>query len=113
MSSSNKARDRKRDISRAIRESQRSRMDALEEFARGLTELRTMRTRLKELEARVDGELRAGAKAAGNSAADIRNVERIVNELAGREEVPSTPDAGADAPASGNDPDPQPWREGE
>ena len=87
MSNSNKARDKRRDISKAIRESQRSRMDALEAFAQGLTDLKAMRTEVKRLEARVDGELRANAKAAGNSVADIRNVERIVNELADKEEA--------------------------
>jgi len=77
---SNKARDTRRDIAKAIRESQQNRMDALEAFAQGLTEIKTLRTRLKTLEAHVDGELRAKAKAAGNTTADIKNVERIVNE---------------------------------
>ena len=80
MPGSNKARDTRRDIAKAIRESQQNRMDALEAFAQGLTEIKTLRTRLKTLEAHVDGELRAKAKAAGNTAADIKNVERIVNE---------------------------------
>lgn len=80
MPGSNKARDTRRDIAKAIRESQQNRMDALEAFAQGLTEIKTLRTRLKTLEAHVDGELRAKAKAAGNTTADIKNVERIVNE---------------------------------
>lgn len=80
MPGSNKARDTRRDIAKAIRESQQNRMDALEVFAQGLTEIKTLRTRLKTLEAHVDGELRAKAKAAGNTTADIKNVERIVNE---------------------------------
>ena len=80
MPGSNKARDTRRDIAKAIRESQQNRMDALEAFAQGLTEIKTLRTRLKTLEAHVDGELRAKAKAAGNTIADIKNVERIVNE---------------------------------
>lgn len=80
MPGSNKARDTRRDIAKAIRESQQHRMDALEAFAQGLTEIKTLRTRLKTLEAHVDGELRAKAKAAGNTTADIKNVERIVNE---------------------------------
>ena len=80
MPGSNKARDTRRDIAKAIRESQQNRMDALESFAQGLTEIKTLRTRLKTLEAHVDGELRAKAKAAGNTTADIKNVERIVNE---------------------------------
>lgn len=84
MSNSNKARDKRRDISKAIRESQRSRMDALEAFAQGLTDLKAMRTEVKRLEARVDGELRANAKAAGNSIADIRNVERIGQRARGQ-----------------------------
>lgn len=101
MSNSNKARDKRRDISKAIRESQRSRMDALEAFAQGLTDLKAMRTEVKRLEARVDGELRANAKAAGNSVADIRNVERIVNELADKEEGSSEPSA-SDGPDTGS-----------
>lgn len=80
MPGSNKARDTRRDIAKAIRESQQNRMDALEAFAQGLTEIKTLRTRLKTLEAHVDGELRAKAKATGNTTADIKNVERIVNE---------------------------------
>lgn len=80
MPGSNKARDTRRDIAKAIRESQQNRMDALEAFAQGLTEIKTLRTRLKTLEAHVDGELRAKAKAVGNTTADIKNVERIVNE---------------------------------
>lgn len=80
MPGSNKARDTRRDIAKAICESQQNRMDALEAFAQGLTEIKTLRTRLKTLEAHVDGELRAKAKAAGNTTADIKNVERIVNE---------------------------------
>lgn len=80
MPGSNKERDTRRDIAKAIRESQQNRMDALEAFAQGLTEIKTLRTRLKTLEAHVDGELRAKAKAAGNTTADIKNVERIVNE---------------------------------
>lgn len=80
MPGSNKARDTRRDIAKAIRESQQNRMDALEAFAQGLTEIKTLRTRLKTLEAHVDGELRAKAKAAGNTTADIKNVERIVNK---------------------------------
>lgn len=80
MPGSNKARDTRRDIAKVIRESQQNRMDALEAFAQGLTEIKTLRTRLKTLEAHVDGELRAKAKAAGNTTADIKNVERIVNE---------------------------------
>lgn len=80
MPGSNKARDTRRDIAKAIRESQQNRMDALEAFAQGLTEIKTLRTRLKTFEAHVDGELRAKAKAAGNTTADIKNVERIVNE---------------------------------
>lgn len=80
MPGSNKARDTRRDIAKAILESQQNRMDALEAFAQGLTEIKTLRTRLKTLEAHVDGELRAKAKAAGNTTADIKNVERIVNE---------------------------------
>ncbi|MGR4801845.1 hypothetical protein RG276_05130 [Bifidobacterium adolescentis] len=80
MPGSNKARDTRRDIAKAIRESQQNLMDALEAFAQGLTEIKTLRTRLKTLEAHVDGELRAKAKAAGNTTADIKNVERIVNE---------------------------------
>lgn len=114
MSNSNKARDRRRDISKAIRESQRSRMDALEAFAQGLTDLKAMRTEVKRLEARVDGELRANAKAAGNSVADIRNVERIVNELADKEEGSSEPSA-SDGPdtGSGDGEGSQAWTEGE
>ena len=81
MSLSNKARDTRRSISKAIRESQQSRMDALDAFAQGLTEVSTARTRLKELEAHVE-VLRGRAKDAGNTATDIRNVERIVNKLA-------------------------------
>lgn len=114
MSNSNKARDKRRDISKAIRESQRSRMDALEAFAQGLTDLKAMRTEVRRLEARVDGELRANAKAAGNSAADIRNVERIVNELADKEEdssetsVPDVPDTDR-----GDGEGSQAWTEGE
>ena len=113
MSNSNKARDKRRDISKAIRESQRSRMDALEAFAQGLTDLKAMRT-VKRLEARVDGELRANAKAAGNSVADIRNVERIVNELADKEEGSSEPSA-SDGPdtGSGDGEGSQAWTEGE
>ena len=80
MPGSNKARDTRRDIEKAIRESHQNRMAALEAFAQGLTEIKTLRTRLKTLEAHVDGELRAKAKAAGNTTADIKNVERIVNE---------------------------------
>ena len=119
MSNSNKARDKRRDISKAIRESQRSRMDALEAFAQGLTDLKAMRTEVKRLEARVDGEprgtpLRANAKAAGNSVADIRNVERIVNELADKEEGSSEPSA-SDGPdtGSGDGEGSQAWTEGE
>ena len=114
LSNSNKARDKRRDISKAIRESQRFRMDALEAFAQGLTDLKAMRTEVKRLEARVDGELRANAKAAGNSVADIRNVERIVNELADKEEGSSEPSA-SDGPdtGSGDGEGSQAWTEGE
>lgn len=114
LSNSNKARDKRRDISKAIRESQRSRMDALEAFAQGLTDLKAMRTEVRRLEARVDGELRANAKAAGNSIADIRNVERIVNELADKEEDSSEPSA-SDGPdtGSGDGEGSQAWTEGE
>ena len=109
-SSSNRARDQRRDIARAIRKAQQSKMAALEAYAQGLTDLRSLRMEVKELEARVEGPLRAAAKDAGNTAADIRAVERIVNELSGSgreadgapsgqppaEPVPDDPGAGRD-----------------
>ena len=84
--SNNMVRDAKRDVSRALRESQRDRLAALDAFAQGMMELKTLRAKVKELEAHVDGPLRAAAKEAGNTASDIRNAERIVNGFYLKEE---------------------------
>ena len=41
--SNNMVRDAKRDVSRALRESQRDRLSALDAFAQGMMELKTLR----------------------------------------------------------------------
>ena len=103
LSHSNRARDTRRNISKAIRESQQSRMDALDALAQGLTEISAARIRLKELETHVE-DLRVRAKNAGNTATDIRAVERIVNELAlKRSEAPENDSKDMEEPSGMGD----------
>ncbi|OZG59900.1 hypothetical protein BLEM_2075 [Bifidobacterium lemurum] len=112
-SKNNFMRDTKRDILRMVREQRAQKQDALDLFVDSLIGLNSLKSRIAEAERGVD-EKRRAARDAGNTAAELKEVERLVQDNWDQMTAPAATDGPADASdpesavpdASGSDPYP-------